>query len=252
MSSRLNSRQRQAVMQLRNFTGASDRLSVQLLNQTRWSVEQAAELFFEKANEAPRIKINKDKVNVWFDTYLEDKAEESELFEDEGIEKFCADIGVDTQDVIVLGVSWKMSAETMCIYTRAEFMKGMEQMGTDSIEKLKAYLPALRAELEQPASFKKFYNYCFGFAKERDSKVLSHELSIGMWQLLLADKFSNLPMWIEFLEARPNKYPLSKDTWSLLYEFSKQIKGDLSNYDDDGAWPVLIDEFVEWAQQKKK
>ena len=76
-------------MQLRNFTGASERLSIELLNQTRWSVEQAAELFFEKANEPPKLKIDRDKVNAWFDTYLEDKAEESELFEDEGIEKFC-------------------------------------------------------------------------------------------------------------------------------------------------------------------
>jgi len=36
----------------------------------------------------------------------------------------------------------------------------------------------------------------------------------------------------------------------MLFEFHLLTKGDISKYVDDGAWPVLIDEFVEYVKMK--
>jgi len=44
---------------------------------------------------------------------------------------------------------------------------------------------------------------------------------------------------------------VTKDVWDMLFTFSTSINDDMSNFDEDGAWPVLLDEFVEWWHEKK-
>jgi hypothetical protein len=41
---------------------------------------------------------------------------------------------------------------------------------------------------------------------------------------------------------------VAKDVWAQFLDFAA-LKPDLSDYDVDGAWPVLFDEFVEHAKK---
>jgi hypothetical protein len=43
---------------------------------------------------------------------------------------------------------------------------------------------------------------------------------------------------------------VTKDVWDMLLTFVNDVDADMSNYDDDGAWPVMIDDFVEWYREK--
>lgn len=42
-----------------------------------------------------------------------------------------------------------------------------------------------------------------------------------------------------------NAKVLNRDQWSSFFEFSKTIANDFSDYDENGSWPVLFDEFVQ-------
>lgn len=63
-------------------------------------------------------------------------------------------------------LSWHLNAATMCEYSRDEFVGGLQQLGCDSLDKLKRKLPELRAELRDPNKWRDIYNYAFNWAKE--------------------------------------------------------------------------------------
>ena len=69
-------------------------------------------------------------------------------------------------------------------------------------------------------------------------------MCVEFWKLLMREHFPLLDAWISFVERRCKNIVL-KDTWIMLYDLATQVKPDLSNYDINDAWPVLIDEFVE-------
>ena len=55
--------------------------------------------------------------------------DDPECITDDGIEKFCSDLSIDTQDVAILLIAWKMDAENMCVFTFDEWEKGLTVMG---------------------------------------------------------------------------------------------------------------------------
>jgi len=54
----------------------------------------------------------------------------------------------------------------MCEYSREEFVGGLQQMGADSIEKLKRRLGEIRGDLSDQNKWREIYNYAFNWAKE--------------------------------------------------------------------------------------
>uniref|UniRef100_A0A3P9HKK6 DCN1-like protein n=1 Tax=Oryzias latipes TaxID=8090 RepID=A0A3P9HKK6_ORYLA len=133
----------------------------------------------------------------------------------EGMEKFCEDIGVEPENVVMLVLAWKLDAQSMGYFTLQEWLRGMSSLQCDSTERLRNSLDYLRSVLNDSTSFKLIYRYAFDFARQSKYKVIN------------------------------------KDQWCNVLEFSRTINLDLSNYDEDGAWPVLLDEFVEWYKERQ-
>ena len=64
-----------------------------------------------------------------------------------------------------------------------------------------------------------------------------------------SDRAKHLKYFIAFLKTS-KKVELNHDEWSSFFNFSVHIDLDCGNYEDDGAWPSLLDEYVEWKKEQ--
>ncbi|CAO2639679.1 DCN1-like protein 4, partial [Lemmus lemmus] len=201
--------------------------------------------------ESPRIKTDEEAFSSkrcleWFYEY----AGTDDVVGPEGMEKFCEDIGVEPENVVMLVLAWKLDAQNMGYFTLQEWLKGMTALQCDTTEKLRATLDYLRSLLNDTTNFKLIYRYAFDFAREKDQRSLDINTAKCMLGLLLGKIWPLFPVFHQFLEQSKYKV-INKDQWCNVLEFSRTISLDLSNYDEDGAWPVLLDEFVEWYKDKQ-
>lgn len=221
-------------------------ISLQALRDASWDIESAFELYFYslRSRSSNKSSTNEAGINALFDAYKVRDDESDERLEAEGIIRLCEDLGVDPFDPVTLVLSLKMGAESMGRYTKQEFTRGMTALGCDSIAKLKSKIGSLRKELENPVSFKNVYEFTFGFAKEPNAKALTLETAVGLWKVLMAERWCFTDDWCSFLKNNHGT-AISNDTWSQVLQFSRQVGENLQSYDPNDAWPYLIDEFVE-------
>uniref|UniRef100_K3W7W8 Defective in cullin neddylation protein n=1 Tax=Globisporangium ultimum (strain ATCC 200006 / CBS 805.95 / DAOM BR144) TaxID=431595 RepID=K3W7W8_GLOUD len=256
MSSKLSSDKKQKVQAFQNTTNARESTAKSYLEMFSWDLMRAVDEFYANGGESngaaeTPAPVSQEAINTWFDTYV-DEDEDVDTIPEEGILKFCEDIGVDPQDIVVLVIGWKMEAAYMCEFTRKEWKKGMEAMGVDSIDKMKAKIVSLREEITSDAKFKKFYSFCFGFSKEPGQKSLGIDIAVPMWELLLSTRFEKLTsQWLAFLDEKKPCKGVTRDTWDLLFDFFNKVHESYDNYDENEAWPVLIDDYMTWIETKK-
>ncbi|KAB2019151.1 hypothetical protein ES319_D08G277700v1 [Gossypium barbadense] len=236
---------RDKVQQFMTITGASEKLALQALKASDWHLEGAFDFFYGQQS---HIKSYTNTTHLE-ELYKRYKDPYTDMILVDGITLLCNDLQVDPQDIVMLVVSWHMKASTMCEYSKEEFFTGLQALGIDSLEKFRERIPFMRSELKDEQKFREIYNFAFGWAKEKGQKSLALDTAIGMWQLLFAEKqWPLVDHWCQFLQARHNK-AISRDTWSQLLEFARTVDPALLNYDAEGAWPYLIDEFVEYLNE---
>jgi len=205
-----------------------------------------------------------------------------------GVERLCTEAGIPLEGSQPLILAWQFKAQEMAKLRRSEWLQGTEALRISSLPVLAMALKELddlvvhdkepitpvsslssvkkrdaidfqelynRTRYWQYASnrnatFAELYQFCFTLSKPQQSRNLDIETVMALWSLLLAPRYPIVTELIEFLSESGTYKGANKDIWNMVHEFCQTINGDLSDYEVDGAWPTMLDDFVVWRRDR--
>lgn len=119
----------------------------------------------------------------------------------------------------------------------------------------------VRSLSQDPAYFKRVYRYAFVAGKEPEQRALSLENAVVFWSMLFSApglewktaSHDWLALWQAYLDEKWTR-SVNRDMWNMTLEFAQRTIEDetLSFWNEEGAWPSVIDDFVAWCRTRKE
>ncbi|KAG9237737.1 Cullin binding-domain-containing protein [Amylocarpus encephaloides] len=256
-----NTTQRAMVSQFMAVTGVQEKVALKFLKTSGWKLDQASDSYFASHGIVPPTEKGKDSLERLFENYR-DKGDGKDLVGAEGTMKYLLeDLKVSLENAEMFIPLELCQVPSVGEISKDKFVEGWKSVSADTIAKQRAYikskLPLLSTDI---AYFKRVYRFVYLVARERDQKALPLDAATTYWQVLFNPPGKTFvtattdwtALWFEFLQAKWTK-TVNKDMWNQTLEFLlKAIEDEtLSFWNEDGAWPSVIDDFVTYAKQKK-
>ncbi|KZP32551.1 DUF298-domain-containing protein [Athelia psychrophila] len=220
-----------------------------------------------------------------FNTYIDpDTADTSDpSIGSDGFERLCSDAQIPLDGALPLVLAWMLDAQEMAKIGKDEWVKGTAKLQISSLHAfgaairdvealllldkppIKRPLPKTGGKLEKEpynrdqywtyaadkkGAFLKLYGFCFALAKPPTRIDGTQQMATAFWSVLLVPRFPIMSDVIEFINDKGSYKGANKDLWSMMLEFCQSVSPSLDNYEADGAWPTLLDEFVAWQKAK--
>jgi DCN1-like protein 1/2 len=240
-------------------SGASEEIAMKYLSLSNGSLNIALELFYAdgiRLSAAPKRqrKTAEKDFRIMFRKYASNDEAEIGI---EGIETLAADMGKDPLDVVWLIFALRCEAKTMGVFTEEEFVRGLSTFSASNAKELASALESTRDTLPLNRSeYDKLYGFVFEFALDPGARNLPLETAVTLWKLLVPlSGWSFADEWLKFIETGPIETlkAVTRDSWGLLLKMSKRVYDEksLKAFDkDEGAWPLLIDDFYDYLISK--
>ncbi|UNI17181.1 Scaffold-type E3 ligase [Purpureocillium takamizusanense] len=249
------------IAQFVSLTGASERQATRYLKSTGFKINEAVDAFYAAGNE-PKTSALEAKLDSLFDSLRDDENDEKNKLELESTMDYLSNrLKVSIENAELFIALELVQAPSVGEITRKGYVDGWKATGVGAThQEHAAHIRRLKASLSMdPALFKKVYRYTFVAGRERDQKALSLENAMIYWSILFSPpgmswETSNhdwLELWKSFLNEKWTR-SVNKDMWNMTLEFALKAMADetLSFWTEDGAWPSVIDDFVEWCRVK--
>jgi len=253
--------QRQGNIMIKGRDGSMNEFEVSLQDpHNMWAKptdQYSAPRCERKLRKVPRQpKTNKTALKHFYAQYMRELSPADhpggpDGIDEDNIGRFFGDLGIDPgSDVVALAFAAACKASEMGVFRRREFICGCAALGVDSLDELQAKVPELRASYLSGVIRYEVYAYTFGIAVEAPSKVLPLEAAKLYWEVLL-------PNWelradfCDWAEKHMKGKMISRDLWMMVLKLATEVPADLSTYDENPAWPVVFDEFVEYYRANR-
>ncbi|KAL3956039.1 hypothetical protein ACCO45_008885 [Purpureocillium lilacinum] len=230
------------IAQFVSLTGASERQATRYLKSTGFKINEAVDAFYAAGNE-PKTSALETKLDGLFDSLRDDGNDEKNKLELESTMEYLSNkLKVSIENAELFIALELVQAPSVGEITRKGYVDGWKATGVGAThQEHAAHIRKLKSSLStDTALFKKVYRYTFVAGRERDQKALSLENAMIYWKL-----------WKSFLNEKWTR-SVNKDMWNMTLEFALKAMADetLSFWNEDGAWPSVIDDFVEWCRVK--
>ncbi|KAF8321533.1 DUF298-domain-containing protein [Clavulina sp. PMI_390] len=200
--------------------------------------------------------------------------------------RLCEAADMPMEGVRPVLLAWVCKARKMGNVYKSEWMNGMGLYRIDTIPKLALAMSELDACLfsdvtptSSPSKkdpynrqavvtlasqakskpLKDLYFFVFTLSRQEGQRNIDIDTAVALWDVVLKPRFSVIGDLIAYIteangpdreEGQPPKMykGVTKDQWSMTWQLVTTVKPDLSDYDTDGGWPTLFDEFVAWKK----
>ncbi|KAL9714725.1 hypothetical protein Ac2012v2_001383 [Leucoagaricus gongylophorus] len=245
--------------------------------------EKAAKIVDRSSTQADEDRVKKtltddspytpQRALALFEVYAE--TDEPNIIGPEGFEKLCGDASLSMEGPVPLILAWQMNAKEMAKISKEEWVSGMKDLQISSLKYLVVALtdledlllfgkPPIKKSKTNPydrtkywhyaadtkEAFRKFYHYCFILVKPPSSKNIEMETAAAFWSVLLGPKYPVMRDILDFINEKGTYRAANKDLWTMVLEFCETVNPNLDNFEVDGAWPTLLDEFASWKMGK--
>jgi DCN1-like protein 1/2 len=174
----------------------------------------------------------------------------------DGTLRLAADLagGAEADESSLMLLAFKFGSSRVWEFSRDEFLGGLVVHRIASLAELKRRLGVWQAELaSNDVAFGLLYAFLFDYLKDDPQKtVLLADEAKAVWAALKLE--ARWPLFAQFLcffDERAIK-SINRDAWRQLLEFARQYRTGIANFNANDSWPLMLDEFVEWLQERKK
>lgn len=228
------------------------------LKNHAWNVQQAANAYFNVSLPHTTPAASKNTLSRLFDKY---EKKDADTINVNGTMTYFGDLGINPEQYTAFVVSEILKCPTLGEIQRDSFTAAWSELGGDTIDKQKKIIAMRCASLSSDVNARKaVYTYAFKLGlTESNQRTIEKDVALQMWNVLLAPPMSSwktkshdwLNEWTEFV-TQANTKGVNKDVWEQTFKFAQETLKDetLSWWNENSAWPALIDEFVEWIKAK--